>query len=426
MSVFIEIEEAAQIIRAAEFILRIIGNIQGRAESYAARRDELKVITFPDIRSNAPMGEPQTGDTLTTPQKENQMLLSIDVPGISINATPRKDGRFQGYATRDGEKKYFYGKTREEVEQKIARFWKEGQAEKRKKIVQQKSSPLFGEFTEKWIALYKAPKLKPSSLETMRASLKFALTKFGEKRLVSITADDLQEMLLGIVGSRIRQLCFSNLKQIFQKAYLQGIIKRNPCEAVELQQHRYAKKHALTRLEESRFLSEIANTKYELLYRLILATGLRIGEALALTRADIDFANLTVTVSKDVVFINGKRIEQSCPKTGAANRTLPLSATLCAELDKIQTNELFPLTYNSVRLATSRISKKLGITVSPHILRHTYATRLEEAGIPPKIKQYLMGHASLRMTQDVYTDTQSEYVASVAERIREIFDSEKR
>ncbi len=425
MSVFIEIEEAAQIIRAAEFILRIIGNIQGRAESYAARRDELKVITFPDIRSNAPVGEPQTGDTLTAPQKENQMLLSIDVPGISINATPRKDGRFQGYATRDGEKKYFYGKTREEVKQKIAQFWKEGQVESRKKVIQQKSSPLFGEFTEKWIALYKAPKLKPSSLETMRASLKFALTKFGEKRLVTITADDLQEMLLGIAGTRIRQLCFSNLKQIFRKAYLQGMIKRNPCEAVELQQHKSEKKHALTRLEESKFFPEVNGTKYELLFRLILATGLRIGEALALIRADIDFTKHTVTVSKDVVFLNGKRILQDCPKTDAANRTLPLPAELCSELEKIQTYELFPFSYNSIRLVMSRISKKIGIKVSPHILRHTYATRLEEAGIPPKIKQYLMGHASMRMTQDVYTDTQRDYIESVSDKIRGIFEEEK-
>ncbi len=361
-------------------------------------------------------------DTLATSEKENQMKIMIEVPGISINSKPRKDGRYQGYAVRDGEKRYFYGRTYAEVERKIAQFWKEGNAQKKEK---QKNSPTFGEYTEKWICLYKAPKLKPSSLESVRSSLKFALQRFSEKRLAAITSDDLQEMLLEMTGGRIRQQCQSNLNQIFRKAFLQGIIKRNPCEAVELQVHRYEKKHALTISEVTVFLAETANSKYSLLYRLVLATGLRIGEALALLRSDVDFVNHTVTVSKNVIFLGGERIEQDCPKTEAANRTLPISESLCAELAEIETDTLFPFSYNSIRLFTARTAKKLKLSVSLHILRHTYATRLEEAGIPPKIKQYLMGHASLHMTQDVYTDTQQEYVESVSEKIRRLFEPDK-
>ncbi len=139
MSIFIEIEEAAQIIRAAEFILRIIGNVQGRAESYAARRDNLKVITFPDIGNNAPAGESQSSDTLTAPQKENQMLLSIDVPGISINATPRKDGRFQGYATRDGEKSIFTAKPAKRSNKKLRGFGRKVKQKKEKRLYNKKA-----------------------------------------------------------------------------------------------------------------------------------------------------------------------------------------------------------------------------------------------------------------------------------------------
>lgn len=365
----------------------------------------------------------ESGDTLATLEKENQMKIMIEVPGISINSKPRKDGRYQGYAVRDGEKRYFYGRTYAEVEQKIAQFWKEAQPTERKE--KQKNSPTFGEFTEKWICLYKAPKLKPSSLESVRSSLKFALQRFSEKRLAAISSDDLQGMLLEMTGGRIRQQCQSNLNQIFRKAFLQGIIKRNPCEAVELQVHKYEKKHALTVSEVTIFLAETESSKYSLLYRLVLATGLRIGEALALLRSDVDFVNHTVTVSKNVIFLGGDRIEQDCPKTEAANRTLPIPESLCAELAAIENETLFPFSYNSVRLFTARTAKKLKLNVSLHILRHTYATRLEEAGIPPKIKQYLMGHASLHMTQDVYTDTQQEYVESVSEKIRKLFDPEK-
>lgn len=398
---------------------------QGQEDSYKARREQIHVLQFPTKIKTSSAEKDRQGDTLATPKKEGQMNITVDIPGISINAKPRSDGRFQGYATRDGKKTYFYGKTREDVERKIAQFWKEGQTERKHREAQKKNSPTFGEFTEKWIRLYKAPKLKPLSLETVRASLKYALSRFSEKQIAEISADDLQELLISITGSRIRQQCQSNLNQIFKKAYLQGIIKRNPCEAVELQPHKYEKKLALTLSEENAFNDETEGTKYSLLCRLILATGLRIGEALALLKSDIDFERRTVTVSKNVIFLEGERIEQSTPKTDAANRTLPLPDAICEELKAIKTELLFPFSYNSVRLFISRIAKKLKIKVSFHILRHTYATRLEEAGIPPKIKQYLMGHASLRMTQEVYTDTQKDYVESVSDRIRDLFTPKK-
>ena len=171
-------------------------------------------------------------------------------------------------------------------------------------------------------------------------------------------------------------------------------------------------------------MAAIAGTPHGLLARLLLATGLRIGEALALTAADIDAERFTVTVSKDIAHLENGSVLIQTPKSRAAYRTVPISRELCAELLALpRQGRLFPITYNAVRLAFQRVSGKLGYTVTPHILRHTYATRLEEAGIPPKIKQYLMGHASLRMTQDTYTDTQEHYVASVSDRVRSAFTS---
>ena len=54
---------------------------------------------------------------LTTPTEYSQML--INVKGVSINNTPRKDGRYQGYIIDNGIKRYIYGKTKEEVAIKI-------------------------------------------------------------------------------------------------------------------------------------------------------------------------------------------------------------------------------------------------------------------------------------------------------------------
>ncbi len=155
----------------------------------------------------------------------------------------------------------------------------------------------------------------------------------------------------------------------------------------------------------------------------LLSTGIRIGEALALRKSDIDFNNCTVSITKNVVYIKSQRIEQNTTKTDAGNRIIPISKQLCEAIAAVDTDLIFPFSYNAVNHAIQKVAKKTGIKVSAHILRHTYSDRLEEAGIPPKIKQYLLGHASLDMTQNTYTDTQSDYVNSHADKIRNVFDT---
>ncbi|MGN0812471.1 MAG: tyrosine-type recombinase/integrase [Candidatus Coproplasma sp.] len=358
------------------------------------------------------------GDTLTTP-KEGQMLINIK--GVSINKKQRKDGRYQGYVTNtDGTKKYFYAKSREAITDKIKIYLleeKKGKEKEKKKI-----TPTFIEYTNNWIELYKQPNLKISSLTILKESLKPALLAFSNKRLNKITADDIQKLLLSIKAKRMRDMCKNNLNQIFKKAYKSGIIKNNPCENIEIKNYQYKHIKGLTLKEQEQFVSAIQKSKYSLLFRLLLSTGLRIGEALALTKSDINTKNHTISISKDVVFIDGKRIIQT-PKTQAAIRIIPITKQLCEELNIIETDILFPYTYNSIRLALRKIAKSESIEVSAHILRHTYSIRLEEAGIPPKIKQYLLGHTKLDVTQNTYTEAQEQYIETYSNNIRQLFDT---
>lgn len=353
------------------------------------------------------------GGALATP-KESQMMIQMS--GVSINAKPRKDGRYQGYVLRDGEKRYFYGRSREEVAGKIKQFLQDGAPKRKKRTV---STPKFADYAEQWVERYKSPNLKPKSVESLRWALKKAVDALGDRQIGTITTDDLQAFFMSMPPSRSRDLCAVYVGQLFRKAHATGIIKRNPYEQVEMKKHEAKKRHALTPEEQAAFLAATSSSVHSLLFRFLLATGLRIGEALALTPSDIGVD--TVTVNKDIVFIDGKAIVQP-PKSKAALRTVPLPHDLCEELPKTG-ERLFPVSYNAVRVAMRKASKKLGFEVSAHILRHTYATRLEEAGIPPKVKQYLMGHATLHMTEDVYTDAQSHYIESVSDRIRGLFDT---
>lgn len=354
------------------------------------------------------------GGTLAT-LKESQML--IQMTGVSINATPRKDGRYQGYVLRDGEKKYFYGKSRDEVAGKIKQYIQDGMPKRKKRKAD--TSPLFADYAVMWVERYKKPNLKPKSLESLKNALKRAQETFGNRTIASISADDLQAFFTAMPPSRSRDLCAVYVGQLFKKAHGTGIIKANPFEQVELKRHEAKKRTALTPEEQAKFLKATQGSVHSLLFRFLLATGLRIGEALALTPADIK--NDTVTVNKDIVFLNGQAIIQP-PKSKAALRTVPVPHEIAVAFPK-SGGRVFPSSYNAVRIAFRKVSKKLGFEVSAHILRHTYATRLEEAGIPPKVKQYLMGHATLHMTQDVYTDAQGHYVESLADSVRGIFDT---
>lgn len=354
--------------------------------------------------------------------KERQML--IDLSGISVSTRPRADGRYQGYYTYDGKKYYVYGKTEQEVKIKIEFYLKNGVPKKKNRVERNKATPTIAEWLEKWIELYKAPNLKPSTLKHMRASIKSAKEKLGEKKLSHVTAEELQQFLLGIAGERSRELMRGYLDQAFKKAVASGYISKNPCEALELKRHRAGHRNALTVAQQERFIRIGEGLKMQPLLLFLLGTGLRIGEALALKYGDIDFKQKTVRVNKNVVFIDGERISQDEPKSEAGNRTVPIPdnvlALLDAEADKAA--EVFPFTYSAVRNCFRRLSEKLGVSVSPHILRHTYATRLEEAGIPPKLKQYLMGHSTLEMTQNTYTDVQEAYLEAQSGAVRGVFD----
>ncbi|MBR1676808.1 MAG: tyrosine-type recombinase/integrase [Clostridia bacterium] len=374
------------------------------------------------------------------PSKESKAEISseedkmiINFKGISISSKARADGRFQGYVIEnDGKRRYFYGDSVKEVERKIQNYKNSFAPTKKRKAVNKvveieketDDSPTFNDFADFWIKTYKAPNLKPRSLLTVKSSINTAKKSFGKKRMGEISTDDVQTMLIGMKQGRTRDLCKQYVNQIFDKAMTRRIIKENPCDGVEIKKHSSKHKPALTRTEQQQFLAKLdsIDSKHSLLFRFLLSTGLRIGEALALTKNDVDFDKHTVHVCKDVVFIKDKRIVQT-PKSATSYRTVPIPTAICEQLKGVKTKLLFPVTYNAVNKSIQRLRKVLGFNFTIHTLRHTYATRLEEAQISPKIKQKLLGHSSLEMTQNVYTDTQQEYLESMSESVRNVFEA---
>ena len=149
--------------------------------------------------------------------------------------------------------------------------------------------------------------------------------------------------------------------------------------------------------EVSRLLGTLSNLKHRTILMTLYATGLRLSEAMALEVRDIDSERMLIRVRQG----KGKR-----------QRYVPLSDTLLEHLRRYwksyrpghwlfpSTDPQRPLDQSSVQKICTQAAHKAGLIkkVSPHVLRHSFATHLLEAGTDLKTIQVWLGHRSLSST----------------------------
>lgn len=219
------------------------------------------------------------------------------------------------------------------------------------------------------------------------------------------------------------------LRPACEVAVRNDLIGKNPLDSVQLPKHKEKQVRALTVEEEAKFLETAKDNQYYAAFVVLLDTGLRCGELLALTWDDIDLKNNTLHVSKNLVAVkdrdkkDGKQklVIQDTPKTSKGVRTIPLtnrSSTLLKALkikQQSKTNIVFctkKYTYlypKNFRRAFQCVLKRAGIEqLGLHVLRHTFATRLFEKGANPKTVSTLLGHANVGITLDIYTHVEPE------------------
>lgn len=189
----------------------------------------------------------------------------------------------------------------------------------------------------------------------------------------------------------------------------------------------------LTLDEEQRFLDYISSSRYRKYYDaiyLMLNTGLRLGEFCGLTLSDIDLERGYVSVNHQISYYN-KKPHISSTKTANGKRLIPITDDVRECLNRIiagyketngkyaidgVTNFLFinkngrPLLNNDWQSRFNHIVKSYNDNhnnklpnITPHILRHTYCSKLVTKGVSVKTVQYLMGHNNAQTTLNIYT-----------------------
>lgn len=145
-------------------------------------------------------------------------------------------------------------------------------------------------------------------------------------------------------------------------------------------------------------------------FEMLYWCGMRSGELLALTPADIDFEKQTVTISKTFHRSKGRDIITS-PKTKKSNRTIKMPPFLCEEMQEyikmlydIKPDErLFTVTKSYLNHEMERGAKQAGVKkIRVHDIRHSHASLLISMGEKPLIIKERLGHEKIQTTPGTY------------------------
>lgn len=280
------------------------------------------------------------------------------------------------------------------------------------------------EFTETWYATYKVPKLRASSLAVLRVNLNnHILPVLGAMPLRSIKPLHVQQFIASMAGlsKSVQSKCLATAKEILQAAANNGLITTIPFDRNDRAGGEDTKeKEPLTKQQASELLDAVKGTRAYGFCLIALSTGMRRGEILGLMWKDIDFDKGFINVTHNKAFVVGEKDAEVTDnlKTKASQRRLPITPVLRAWLDAERRSSESPyvlsmrngssLNLNSFQSLWSTVRHRLSKTgcdfdCHPHLLRHTFATQLFEAGMDVKQVQYLLGHSTPDMTLRVYT-----------------------
>lgn len=338
--------------------------------------------------------------------------------------TLRKDGRYcYTYTDEDGKRKYLYDKDPAALYNKAQKI---GEA----------PAITFERVAEEWWDSI-TEVVAHGTQSTYKSVKQRAIDHHGTKTIDEVSAADIFAVLLEMrnqdYSAKTMRKQRSVYKMILDHAIVKGYITSNPATGLKLPN---GVKEAETReAPEADVVAIIKNSKNEyfgLFPFFLLYTGLRKGEALALTWGDVDFENDEITVNKAVEH-HGNAPFLKLPKTKAGIRTVPLLSPLKAALNPGAPNELvFPghdgklMSQDAYDKRWRHWCKAVGLVeiekdnrvdkrghaysvdvftlkITAHQLRHCYATILFEAGVDVFSARDFMGHKDIATTQKIYT-----------------------
>lgn len=358
----------------------------------------------------------------------------------------RKDGRWQEQIKLPGmdKPKYFYGKTQKEVKKKIAEW-----------NVEQASSCLFERCADAW-DLWHSEKVSYNAAEAYRTALQRAKEHFSGRSLDSIGADEIDAYIQFLAGRGYSRRTVQQYRDMLNMIFNYGIVHRmastNPVQAVRIPAGLPKGRRDIPTDDQLQKVRDGINIDFGLFAYMLLYTGLRRGELLGLRWEDIDRQSKVIHVRRSVYFA-GNTPQIKAPKTEAGRRDVVLLDAMAAALPPAGKGYIFggenPLTKSSLRKRWAMWARQAGLAVghpvevegkdgkkkvkmewevqiTPHQLRHAFATILFDAGVDVKDAQEILGHASIQVTRDIYTHIRQERRTETASKINSYLEKKEK
>lgn len=237
----------------------------------------------------------------------NETKRRRDKGNGSISSSRRKDGLYQGYiwitnSKNEKIKKYAYGSTKQAVKAKLDEIKK---LENEKSTVDQEEI-MFKDFAVTFIEDIRS-ELALRTIESYQGLIKnYLMPVLGDKKMIEIVQRDIQQILSRANALNRSQQTRKRIQalthQIFRNARDNNVIEKSPVKNLKKikKEKGKTKPMILSQEEEAAFINAIADSEHRVLFYLVLKTGMRIGEALALEWHDIDFDNNKITIQKSV------------------------------------------------------------------------------------------------------------------------------
>lgn len=341
-----------------------------------------------------------------------------------------------------------YSKKKSDLEEKIKDY------EKSKGINGQRLDKVpftLAKWTYHYLFSYSHPKVTPSSFQGYIGLYNIHIkdSNLGAMQLKDIHHQDIQTYFYSLKSkkkynfgeplskSTLIKIRFL-LNKVLNAAVLNNLLATNPMIDIALPiDAKDAKPTLAFSLEEQRRYMTTANTSYYgLLYQVAICTGMRMGELIALKWENINFSTNEIYVIESIKYTtvydasgnSKKEYVTKSPKSKMGTRTIPIPKLILLPLKELKlkscsqyvfsTKNGTHLNQGNINRGHKAICKKAGLVPVPfHALRHTYATRMLEAGENFKTLQTLLGHAQLSTTMDIYTHVLPETLQSSAAKL---------
>ena len=349
---------------------------------------------------------------------------------------------------KNGKRKTVYGKTRKAVKDKMLKIQTDLSLNK----YVDKSEIIVSDFIKELVDEDRSLNVinDNSYLRKKETIKRIEREHIGAMPIQNVTEPDVLSFLKTVTGysDSVISKVFALLNRCFREAIRKEIIVKNPMDGVRKPKSnkQNIKVRALTVGEQKALINILSkkSIKYKEQMLLMLYTGMRMGEINALDVKDFNLTFKTITIRRSVTRDNKEHtIIGKTTKTYAGMRTLPLSEPAVSLLTAyLQTyipnseNLLFydyrahkVITTSQVNMELCRLLKKYNIIdtdipgkVSLPSLRHTYATRCIESGMPAKVLQMLLGHTDIKTTLNTYCDAfenfQQEHITNATDYLK--------